>query len=371
MLNKTLFELVNDCPEILDYLMANDLIKNTALIDTIGKQITLGSIIKTKKLDENKVLSDLQKIVDKKAKNENDVLIVRGILPCPVRMQLSEGLEKVSENLSVNTDLRAASQGIDWLLEDLKGENKPDVLISAGYDLLFDREIMTPLNEQKYFSNQAEYDHYQKTFENMYDTNGNYTFLSVVPAIFVINEDLLAGRKMPTSWEEVLSDSFENSISLPVGDFDLFNSLLLSIDQLFGEEGLRKLSRNMISNMHPSEMLLSTRKKVQPVISIMPFFFSKMAKKPMVPVWPKEGAITSPIFMLTKDEKKEELKPIVDFFTGEECAKIFSHQGKFPSVHPDVDNYIPDKKFLFLGWDYLKNNDMKAEIQRVRKVFGI
>ncbi|NLZ33832.1 MAG: ABC transporter substrate-binding protein, partial [Clostridiales bacterium] len=168
-------------------------------------------------------------------------------------------------------------------------------------------------------------------------------------------------------------DEFENSISLPMKDLDLFNSILLNIFRRFGEDGIKRLARNLKRSMHPAEMVKSHIKLGdKPVITIMPYFFTWMVKEggPMTAVWPREGAIISPVFMLTKKEKKEELKPIVDFFAGKEVGEILAHQGKFPSVNPEVDNMLPkENRYMWIGWDFIKENDISSLIKKCEDIF--
>ena len=67
--------------------------------------------------------------------------------------------------------------------------------------------------------------------------------------------------------------------------------------------------------------------------------------------------------MLSKKEKIEKLQPVIDFFASVEVGKILSHSGLFPSVHPDLDNNIPaENKLMWLGWDYIYNNDITINI---------
>jgi ABC-type Fe3+ transport system substrate-binding protein len=104
----------------------------------------------------------------------------------------------------------------------------------------------------------------------------------------------------------------------------------------------------------------------------MPYFFTKMVKEggPMVAVWPKDGAIISPIFMLSKKEKKDKLEKIVKFFASKEVGEIFAHNGRFPTVHPEVDNRIEeDKTYMWLGWDYIKEHDISEEIRKCVDIF--
>jgi ABC-type Fe3+ transport system substrate-binding protein len=162
-------------------------------------------------------------------------------------------------------------------------------------------------------------------------------------------------------------------VSLPIGDFDLFNAILLNIYKNYGETGIQKLGKSLLKSMHPSEMVKSHIKKTnRPAITIMPYFFTKMTKAggPMEAVWPRDGAIISPIFMLSKASKQKELQPIIDFFTSKEVGEILSHQGRFPSVHPEVDNMVPKTNpYMWLGWDFINDNDIGQLIKKLEELF--
>ena len=125
--------------------------------------------------------------------------------------------------------------------------------------------------------------------------------------------------------------------------------------------------------MHPAEMVKSHIKKAnKPAVTIMPYFFTKMTKKggPMKAVWPKDGAIISPIFMLSKDASSEKIKPFVDFFASKEIGEILSHQGLFPSVHPEVDNLMEkENQYMWLGWDYIESHDIGPMIKELEEIF--
>src|SRR5690606_3694145 len=117
----------------------------------------------------------------------------------------------------------------------------------------------------------------------------------------------------------------------------------------------------LFKNMHPAEMVKSHMKKERPIVTIMPYFFTKMTKEggPMKAVWPEDGAIISPIFLLSKASKKDLIKPFVDFFASKEVGEILSHNGRLPSTNPDLDNQIDkNNKFMWLGWDYIRDNDI-------------
>ncbi|KYH29450.1 hypothetical protein CLTEP_27130 [Clostridium tepidiprofundi DSM 19306] len=409
----TLFDITEKYEEAIDLLVSIgfDNIRNEMQRKTIGKSITLETALKMKGININTFSKQLENIIEEKRNNVDGILIINepspknktvvtnepspktkirieGVLPCPVRVPLMESFQEWlyknndELNLKINYDLKSASVGVEWLKTSLENSESADVLadifISAGFDLFFDKNLIGKYKSQNVFEDITEIDHYNKDFENEYlslkDPDNQYSMIGVVPAVFLVNTQELKGIKMPTSWEDILGEEFENKVSLPIGDFDLFNAILLNIYNKYGEYGIKRLGKNLLKSMHPSEMVKSHIKKaVKPVVTIMPYFFTKMAKKggPMKAVWPKDGAIVSPIFMLTKKDRKEQLKPIAKFFSSKKVGEILAHNGRFPSVHPDVDNMISDEhKYMWLGWDYINNNDIGSLINKCEKMFN-
>ncbi|GKX31194.1 hypothetical protein SH1V18_36740 [Vallitalea longa] len=364
---------------------------------TFGKTITLETALKLKKINIDVFTKNLMDVIEHNRignseennymQKEDADIKIEGVLPCPVRIPLMEAFNKWIENSAsdygneMNYDLKAASMGVDWLKKALLKSDNPDIIsdifISAGFDLFFDKKLMGKWVSKGIFEDVSSLSHYNKEFDNdkisLKDPKDNYSIIGVVPAIFLINMEELNGRKVPQSWEDILQPEFENNVSLPVGDFDLFNAILLNIHKEYGEEGIRRLGKSLSTSMHPSEMVKSHRKQDKPVITIMPYFFTKMIKEdgPMKPVWPSDGAIISPIFLLSKKNKKEKLKPIVEFFSSKEVGEILSHNGRFPSVNPEVDNRIDtDKEYMWIGWDYIYKNDIGKLIKMCEDIFN-
>lgn len=397
----TLFDITEKYKEAIDLLVSIgfDNIKDDKQRQTIGKVITLEVALKMKKINADTFTEQLIDIIENKQNNADEVSVtsetvknadikIEGILPCPVRVPLMEAFQRWLEgnkeklDSTIGYELKAASMGVDWLKESLEKTESADVLadifISAGFDLFFDKNLIGKYKAQNVFEDVTGLGHYNKDFENKHinlkDPDNQYSMIGVVPAVFLVNTQELNGIKMPTSWEDILSEEFENRVSLPIGDFDLFNAMLLNIHKKYGEEGVKKLGKSLFKSMHPSEMVKSyTKKSQKPLVTIMPYFFTKMTKRggPMTAVWPKDGAIISPIFMLSKEEKKEKLKPIVRFFASKEVGEILSHNGRFPSVNPEVDNMISSEhKYMWLGWDYIKKNDIGSLINKCESIFN-
>lgn len=380
-------ERYNEATELLISLGFNNL-KDENMRKAFGKSISLQDALKLKKINVDLFMEQLTEKIESKEitdKSKNETITIKGVLPCPVKVPLAEAFENfISQNkfdFNLDYELKAASMGIDWIKKDMDNKSIdeiPDLFISAGFELFFDKNLLGKFKSENLFEDITGIEDYNEDLNNDYmslqDPNKQYSMVAVVPAVFLVNKDELNGRKVPESWEDILSEEFENSVSLPVSDFDLFNSILLSIYNQYGEDGVKKLGRSFQKSLHPSEMVKSHIKKFnKPAVSIMPYFFTWMAKEgsPMVFVWPKDGAIISPIFMLSKIDKKDKLKPIVDFFASKATGEILAHKGKFPSVNPNVDNMIPkENKYMWLGWDFIKNLDVSSLIKDCEEIFN-
>ncbi len=397
----SIYDICNAYPETLDVFTANGFsqFKNPKMLEQMGKSVTLQMALKMKKLNAAAFVHLLNESIESK-RNSVDIDLktktaagdaavkVQGLLPCPVRVPLQESFDafitdfEKEHQQKVECDLKAASMGLDWLIDDVvnhdDASNLADIFISAGFDLFFDEKLMGKFKKQQIFKDSTGFQKLNRNFDNeeicLKDPDGHYSMIGVVPAVFLVNTKELGGRAVPRTWADLFQPEFKNSVSLPISDFDLFNSMLLHIYKTYGEEGVKGLGACLLSSMHPSQMVKSHQQKQQrPAVTIMPYFFTKMVKQggDMAAVWPEDGAIISPIFMLTKKESLERSQPIIDFFASEKVAEILSHQGLFPSVNPNIDNRLPEEnKFMWLGWDYINNNDIGALIKKCGQLFN-
>ncbi len=370
-----------------------------------GKLVSLKLALKTKKINPDLFIELLNETIASHRAGEDATLngssriagdssgvaaadqgiTVTGLLPCPVRIPLLESFNRfvkeyqAEHSVSVHAELKAASTGTAWVEEHVDGaqsvDELPDLFLSAGYDLFFDEKKIGRFRRAGDFIDLVPRGEENPSFQGLKlaDPDGEYSIISVVPAVFLVNKAELGEREVPQSWEELLFGDWEASVSLPVGDFDLFNAILLSLGNRYGDEALRRLGKIMLDAMHPSQMVKSHRKKNRrPAVTIMPYFFTRTVREggTMEAVWPSDGAVLSPIFMLAKKSKAEKLQPFTDFFASRGVGEILSHQGLFPSLHPEVDNNLPeDASFLWLGWDYIKSNDLSEEIARCEELF--
>lgn len=392
-INDTLWDICEKYPETIKIFTSNGFpqLEDDAKRAAFGKNISLEMALNLKLINLESFTNLLAEGIEAARmqgdettnykESANEAIKLEGLLPCPVRIPLVEGLNSFIEdyqkkhNTPIEYDLKAASMGLDWLIDTVMKEdnadNLSDIFISAGFDLFFEDHLMGKFKKMDVFADSTGFEKYNSDFENdeisLRDPSGDYSMIGVVPAVFLVNTEELGDRPVPKTWTDILKPEFEKSVSLPIGDFDLFNSILIHLHKAYGMEGIKGLGRCLLQSMHPSQMVKSHKQKAdKPAVTIMPYFFTKMVKEggTMKAIWPEDGAIISPIFMLTKKNKLEKLQPVIDFFASKDVGEILSHQGLFPSVHPEVDNRLNEKdKFMWIGWDYIRNNNVGAIIR--------
>jgi ABC-type Fe3+ transport system substrate-binding protein len=390
-LKDSLFDITEKYPQTLAVFINNGF---TQLADeskrtTFGKALQLDIAVMMRQLDQHNFIEALETAITRSLpeKRDTETVYVKGLLPCPVRLPLQEFLdemiaEKALEGVKIVADLKAASMGLDWMKDEVATvtsvDQLDDIYISAGFDMFFDQEYFGRFIKSGEFSDPIHWNSINKDFDNemisLKDPLGRYGIIAVVSAVFLVNTEVLAGRPVPQSWLELLDPVYEQSVSLPVADFDLFNAILLTIDNNYGRDAVKALGRNMLTSLHPAQMVKSDRLKMnKPAITIMPYFFTKMVKEGSVmkAVWPKDGAIISPIFMIGKNSDNRHIAEIAEVISGAKVAEILSHQGLFPSLHPTIDNRLPDgATFLWLGWDYIEAHDLNSKFAECQQAFN-
>jgi len=392
--NITILELANNFPAAMEVLISNGFpqFSDKTQIETVGKFLKLSTALKTKgynietylKLIEDKISSDNNYTTATKISEHSDINII-GLLPCPVRIplqeQFSQFLEKFEneKRIKVNYKFEAASIGLDYLKQNILSiediSKIPDIFISAGFEAFFDQKSLGLFKDKKVFVDLTD-DEINENFSdlNIKDPHGDYSIISLVVAVFMVNKKELGDLPVPKSWADILKPEYQQRVALPVGDFDLFNGILLNIYKDFGSEGVEKIAKALLKSMHPSQMVKNANMKNsdKPAITIMPYFFTKMVRdlSSMEVVWPEDGAIVAPVFMLVKREKKDILEPIAKFIAGKEMGEILSHKGLFPSLNKDVKNIVPENaKFKWLGWDFIYSNDIGTLIKELNELF--
>jgi len=384
-------------PETLDVFVANgfDNFRDEKQRNAVAGFLKLERAAQTKRYDLDNFIGLLRERINEH-QNRVDVTMkttqksgsdinISGLLPCPVRLPLLEGFDAFIESYTAETGynvsykLEAASVGADWIEDNIKdidnADDLPDIFLSAGFETFFDKKTIGRFKDQSIFTDITG-DAVHTDFKDIgiKDPHHDYSIVAAVPAVFMVNHDVRGDLPVPRTWADLLKPEYEQQVALPVGDFDLFNAILLAIYKEHGEDGIQKLGRCMLKSMHPSQMVTNAKRVAEekPLITIMPYFFTKMARmvQSLEIIWPEDGAILSPIFMLTKKSSLNRVRPIAEYLSSRAVGEILAQKGLFPSLHPDVDNQLNfNHPWKWIGWDYIYQHDIGSLIQQTNQIF--
>lgn len=307
------------------------------------------------------------------------------LLPCPLKVPLEEAFngflttltEEQRAGLTFRIEGNANSQ-IDYAdyadhFETLA--DMPDIIITPGFNSFFHPHFVERFIKTGRFASVNNFagDRHLAAM-GITDPDGHYSMLAMNLLVLVVDHTRLGDRLVPQKWADLLRPEYAKSIAIRGNHDGTFcETLLLSLYKDFGSTGLSRLGRNVAWGWHPSQMVKAagSGREDTPAISAMPLFFANNIKnrENVTIVWPTDGALVSPVTMLVKADKREELGYLIDFLSGAEVAGICAGAA-FPAVHPQVDNRLPDKaSFKWIGWDYVKNNDLKALIADTNAAF--
>jgi ABC-type Fe3+ transport system substrate-binding protein len=396
----TLHDIITRYPQTLEYFTSHGFpqFSDREQLKRLGSMLTFEAAMKSRKKNPETFMELLNEAIEQSlmlsedgvSRSEDDnALTVAGILPCPVKIPLIDRFESFADTYrkkhgrSVSYNLQSASGGLGWM-EDIyrhavDEHQLPDLVLSAGFELFFDQRLVGRFRDAGTFADLSSLTSFNRDFDGLRlkDPKGNYSILAGVPAIFLVDTLELGDRKVPRTWEDLLSEDLEGSVSLPVEDLDLFNAVTLRLEHRFGMEAVERLGRNMLRSMHPSQMVREGSRKGsspagKPAVTVLPWFFTRMifSGTSLQIVWPEDGAILSPIFAAAKRSKADQLSEILSLFESREIGQLLRDKGMFPCVHPEVENDLPENAgFQWLGWDAVYSRDMGKLIQTCTSTF--
>lgn len=373
-IKQSIYDIMQSEPEIKKYFhhLGLDSFLNPRL-EAMSKKMTLERALTMKKISVEDFLKGYENF--REAEEVEGKYSMAGLLPCPVKIPMADALHEFLEEYPypVDLDLRGANLGLDFLktvFEEGDFSDFPDVVTSAGMELFFNHKFQEEyMGEGRYISEISQSGNLKDLGADVADPTGQYGVIAVVPAVFIVYEDSWNGD-YPQTWKELLDPSLQGKVGLPHMDLDLMNAMYITLYSQYGIDGIKRLHDNQKASLHPAEMTGRRNMRKPAPVSIAPYFFARMASrgKGLRMVWPKDGAIVSPIFSFHKDNP--ELKPLSEFLHGETVGKILSENGNFPSSNPKVETGLtPDQTLWWVGWDFLHSEDIEGILRRCDEIF--
>jgi ABC-type Fe3+ transport system substrate-binding protein len=260
-----------------------------------------------------------------------------------------------------------------WKTESIK--EFPDVIASLGFGDFFRTEFVERFVKKGYF-HAAWPGSIHPLFEKagFRDPDEWYTVYSVWPYVLLIDKKRLGNRPIPRFWKDLLDPQYRDDIIIDGSrDHRVAQVPMLYFFKDHGEQGLIQLAANIRDIWHPAQMVKAAGATGGngAAIYILPSFFAQARHRPEETpvVWPEDGAISSPVYFLAKATKRMESEAIVQALVSRSLGEK-SRRAFFPSLNPEVDNHFPPTaSFKWLGWEYIKVNDMEALKQKTTNIF--
>jgi ABC-type Fe3+ transport system substrate-binding protein len=381
----TIGKIIAEHPETRDIFVRNGFpaLADDGVLANLGPVLTLKTALKSKTINEAVFLRLLEaKIVEKRIYQGMEATVIQQegrlniltLIPCPLKVPLQEELtrffdalkEQTGMTLNYSIDISANKHldGGEYSKYFTVAEELPDVILTTGFDFLYKTFIDRFITTGVFLPAACQQVNSRLAAAKLTEADSPFTVIAVNTLVMVVDKKRLGKLPLPRTWRDLLDPLYEKQVVIR-GQGDIFCDVVqLNYYKDYGDEGIKGLAKAVRYGLHPAQMvkeLASSRLDVPP-IHIMPRFFAEtiVNRKQIEIIWPEDGALTYPISLLVKADKREELKPVVDFLIGAEVARIFD-EAWFPALHPTAGGKLPaDATFKWVGWDYVKQKDMEV-----------
>lgn len=297
------------------------------------------------------------------------------MMPCPLKVPVEEDFARRNEagqweeldTTRVVFEGNATQTGFYDLVKQYKHEDElPDLIISPGISSFFHPDFRRRFLEQGVFRDVTQgWNGSGSRFADLdlADPKGWYTMLCVNPLVMVADHTRLGGLPLPSSWSDLLKPEFKGMVSMRGKKDDFCETTLLTLRHIYGLQAVEQLGEAVRSGLHPAQMVKTagTSNPDAAAILIMPYFYARsIPRKDKVSViWPSEGAIASPVFLLAKASAHERVKVLTDYLTGTHVSGLYE-SASFPALNPHVESKLPEgAALLWMGWDLVWNSNIQ------------
>ena len=256
--------------------------------------------------------------------------------------------------------------------------NKIETLTSASQfpDILISTDVNSLYHRSSRLLNDRNFETFHYSLHSVYaGTNikhpaNVFGFMGAEAMVMVVDRSKYENTQLPREWYELLSPSLKSSIVF-CGDRDFHcNTVFLHFVKEYGYEAVNLLSKNSLIRIHPEEMLhsIDSGNKINASIYVMPYSYAKNIQNKLdyEIIWPNDGAILLPIQLLIKKGTLEKHKEVIRFLMGEEVGKMFEEHG-LVATNSKVKNQFPSRKLNWIGWDFLKKNELTTIKEKIRE----
>ena len=218
------------------------------------------------------------------------------------------------------------------------------------------------------------------------DSSRSYHIFGGTAFDMLVDMRKLEGRPVPRTWADLLDPCYRDMVVCGFNIDDINEVFLLYYYRFFGLDGVAAFADNLAAPVDTLDMMrTSLRTSNCHAILLLPHFFMSAAPQEewLVPVWPEDGALLVPYFLLAKHTDEERVRDILDFFFGENVGKNSDEGAVRADGHPadlpaaltskkafhvyshGLEPVFEDRRFKWLGWDWLLEHDIVETMHEI------
>jgi len=289
-------------------------------------------------------------------------------LPCPLKAPMGIALENLRESLPPSApwprifmDSCGKHTLNDLASELTRPEEVPDMVVSAGLNGFLSKSFRDRFAGGDLLARLPQDMNSALAATGLADPRGVCRIYAVNPLVMVAVPSRLGKLPVPRSFDDLLDPAYAGKIGLcgppeTAGD----STLLLHIRLRHGLDALAALGRSMVCDTHPAQVFRPAPGTDAPPIAVMPAFFANAAPRQgdVEIIWPDDGALVSPLFVMVKATAKKAVAPLLDLFLGREAAAICAGAALPPTLPATGGGMPAGKRLRFIGWDVLESHDL-------------
>ncbi|MEG0371208.1 MAG: ABC transporter substrate-binding protein [Clostridium sp.] len=392
--NSLVKDIVTTYPHTFEVFLVNGFKYDSveSFINAVGNTTMLKTLLSIREINTDLFIYYLEERILKEESEKtfllndftsSDKLDFYGNTICPLKFTFKDSLETiVKKNYEktgeiLNCYIESGKGAISVCDESFIGrdiESFPNLLFSKEFNEYLSKDFRDEMMGKGYFKKQFHESVNKEMLDaGICDPKGEYGVYAVMADVFLVDMERLGDLPVPKTTKDLLNPIYKDNIVIFGKQKKEFsNASFLYINKEFGEEGLKSLAHNVKSSLHGSQMskVAGTKSIDGGAIYIVSWFFAKTCTKKNVKIiWPEDGAMTLPMYMLVKNNKEDRTEKIVDYITGEEflreCVKVNT-----PVIDGKVDNCLPSgAKFKWLSWEYIRENDIASIAKKNEYIF--
>lgn len=211
------------------------------------------------------------------------------------------------------------------------------------------------------------------------DPLGAFRLFAVVPFVFLVDRERLAGRPLPQAWPDLLEAHWAGDIVMggqapapgqPLTEINDY--LLMCLLAEHGPAGLRAYAANLGALEHNVRIARHFGSPGQGLgaVAVLPWLQAEMNPRRgrTQVVWPRDGALALPLGCLMAPGARERLAPLEAFLLGPDLAAQLARDC-YPPAQAAPGAFPSGARLKWPGWDLVRGQDLSRLTRQALEIF--